>query len=169
LQDTLIGNFLPAFIKRPKRRIISAPKFYFHDIGIVNYLSGQRSVTKKTSQFGKAFENWIYHELQCFEKYSHSVLSLSYWQLTGGVEVDFIINDMKIAIEAKSSSHINDSHLKNLRELKKDHPEIKERLIVCLEKHSRITDDNIHILTYSDFIKKLWSHPLKPNTQISFY
>ena len=39
LEDTLLGNFLPAFRKRPKRRIIQSPKFYFFDVGIVNHLA----------------------------------------------------------------------------------------------------------------------------------
>ena len=29
LEDTLIGQFLPAYRKRPKRRIQTSPKFYF--------------------------------------------------------------------------------------------------------------------------------------------
>ena len=38
LEDTLIGRFLPAFQKKPKRRVIKAPRFYYFDIGIANYL-----------------------------------------------------------------------------------------------------------------------------------
>jgi hypothetical protein len=38
LEDTLIGRFLPSYQKKPKRRVITAPKFYFFDIGVVNYL-----------------------------------------------------------------------------------------------------------------------------------
>jgi predicted AAA+ superfamily ATPase len=33
LEDTLIGRFLPSYRKRPKRRIIAAPRFYFFDVG----------------------------------------------------------------------------------------------------------------------------------------
>ena len=38
LEDTLIGNFIPSYQKKPKRKVIQAPKFYFFDIGIVNHL-----------------------------------------------------------------------------------------------------------------------------------
>jgi len=34
LEDTLIGQFLPAYRKRPKRRIQTSPKFYFFDVGV---------------------------------------------------------------------------------------------------------------------------------------
>jgi predicted AAA+ superfamily ATPase len=33
LEDTLLGRWLPAYTKRPKRRVIAAPKFYFADVG----------------------------------------------------------------------------------------------------------------------------------------
>lgn len=36
LEDTLLGRWLPGFTKRPKRRVVAAPKFYFSDVGIVN-------------------------------------------------------------------------------------------------------------------------------------
>ena len=36
LEDTLTGRFLPSFQKKPKRRVIQAPKFYFFDGGIAN-------------------------------------------------------------------------------------------------------------------------------------
>src|SRR5664280_1027351 len=37
LEDTLLGGWLPAYTKRPKRRVIGAPKFYFSDVGVVNF------------------------------------------------------------------------------------------------------------------------------------
>ena len=44
LSDTLIGYFVPSFQKRPKRRVIRAPKFYYFDVGVANYLLKRRSV-----------------------------------------------------------------------------------------------------------------------------
>jgi len=34
--DTLIGYFVPSFQKKPKRRVIRAPKFYYFDVGVAN-------------------------------------------------------------------------------------------------------------------------------------
>jgi hypothetical protein len=70
---------------------------------------------------------------------------------------DFILNDMEIAVEVKSSDRITSDHLKNLRELKKDYPKIKSRFIVSLEKQMRTTDDGIRILPYQEFIRRLWA------------
>jgi predicted AAA+ superfamily ATPase len=44
LEDTLIGRFVPSFQKKPKRRVILAPKFYYFDIGIDNFLLKRGSI-----------------------------------------------------------------------------------------------------------------------------
>jgi predicted AAA+ superfamily ATPase len=165
LQDTLVGEFLPAFTTRPKRRTNKAPKFYFHDVGIVNFLSSRRNLLPRSAEFGKAFENWIFHELSCFRKYSKSDYPLSFWHLSSGIEVDFILGNMEVAIEAKTSSTINDNHLKGLRELKRDFPEVKERLVVCMEEHLRQTHDGITIMPYQIFVDRIWSLPLTPDVK----
>jgi predicted AAA+ superfamily ATPase len=157
LEDTLTGRFLNSYVRKPKRRTRLAPKFYFFDVGIVNFLARRRNLEPKSSAFGKAFENWIHHELVCYQSYRKTDLEISYWTLTTGVEVDFILNDMEIAIEAKASAKINSDHLKNLRELKNDFPKIKSRIIVCLEKEIRVSEDGILILPYLDFVNRLWS------------
>ena len=33
LEETLIGSFVPSFQKKPKRRVVLSPKFYFFDLG----------------------------------------------------------------------------------------------------------------------------------------
>lgn len=160
LVDTLIAKFLPAYIRRPKRRIIQAPKFYFFDVGIVNYLTKRNNIEPKSELFGKAFENWVFHELSVYNSYREKYYDFSYWRLTSGMEVDFIINDMQYAIEAKASEKITDNHLKGLRELIKDHKSVKKRIIVSLETEKRLTSDKIYIYPYQKFINELWSGDL---------
>jgi hypothetical protein len=84
----------------------------------------------------------------------------TYWQLTTGVEVDFIIGHMNCAVEAKSSDRITADHMKGLRELKEDYPEIARRIIVSRERISRLTKDGIEILSVADFLKELWDDKL---------
>ena len=155
LEDTLLGRWLPSYRKRPKRRVINASKFYFSDVGVVNYLAKRKELEHGSSLYGKAFENWIFHELSSFNAYSESYFDLSYWRLASGIEVDFIIGDMEIAIEAKATKRVTFDHLKGLHNLKKDHPNIIDRVIVCLEPKERLTEDNIFILPYKNFIKRL--------------
>ncbi len=44
----------------------------------------------------------------------------AYWRLASGIEVDFVVDDLSLAIEAKSSRVITDGHLKGLRQLAVD-------------------------------------------------
>ncbi len=157
LIDTLLARFLEAYRKRPKRRVIGTPKFYFSDVGVVNYLAKRGKIVPGSELFGKAFENWVFHELSAHRAYSGLDYDLSYWRLTTGIEVDFIMGDMEIAIEAKASPKITSDHLRNLREIIKDHPKLKRRIAVSLEERPRKTEDGIEILPYSMFVENLWS------------
>jgi predicted AAA+ superfamily ATPase len=157
LEDTLLGNWLPAYRKRPKRRVATSPKFYFSDIGVVNFLSKRGKIEPGSELYGKAFENWCFHELRACNLYSQAYVQISYWRLAGGTEVDFIINNMETAIEAKAVRKVSGPHLKGLRSLVKDHPNVKRRIIVCLENKPRITEDDIEILPAAEFAKKIWS------------
>lgn len=157
LQDTLIGEFLPAYTRRPKRKVIHAPKFYFFDVAIPNALARRGEILLGSEAAGKAFENWLYNELKSYILYRERPLELAYWKLAdSGREVDFIVGDCEWAIEAKGTDRVRSEHLKGLRELKKDHPSVKKRLVVSLEKMPRLTEDNILILPYLDFLKSLW-------------
>ncbi len=160
LVDTLLARYLPAYTFKPKRRVSSGPKFYFSDVGVVNHLAQRGEVLPKSSSWGKAFENWVFHELVTYLEYTGRPETLSYWRLTTGVEVDFIVGTMKVGIEAKSSSNIHSDHLKGLRELKIDHPEVQKRILISMENESRVTEDGIEILSNHDFVKFLWEGKL---------
>jgi predicted AAA+ superfamily ATPase len=160
LEDTLVGQFLYPYRKRPKRRIQASPKFYFFDVGVVNSLTKRNQIEQGSELFGKAFENWIFHEIRCFKAYSKPELEITFWKLSNGHEVDFILNDLECAIEVKSASKISDKHLRGLRELKIEHPKTKRLILVCTEAISRRTSDGIEILNYKDFVLKLWQFEL---------
>ena len=107
LEDTLIGSFLPAYTRRPKRKVIFSPKFYFFDVAIVNELTRRGELQCGSEASGKAFENWLYHELSSYILYREKNDLLSYWRLAdSGREVDFVVNDCEIVIEAKASEKI---------------------------------------------------------------
>ena len=157
LEDTLLGRWLPAYRKRPKRRVIGAPKFYFVDVGIVNRLARRGELHPGSELYGKAFENWIFHELTAFSNYRGCDSALSYWRLASGIEVDFVIGEMAVAIEAKSSAKITRDHLKGLRSLVVDYADVARRIVVCREPKPRKTDDGIDILPAKTFVQRLWN------------
>jgi predicted AAA+ superfamily ATPase len=162
LVDTLLGRFLPAYRKRPKRRVIRASKFYFADVGVVNFLARRGRLQPGAELFGKALENWAFHELNAYRVYSERYFDLSYWRLASGIEVDFIVGDMEVAIEVKGGGKIGTHHLKGLREVIRDHPHIKRRVLVCLEDRPRRTEDGSEILPAVDFASRLWRGELIP-------
>lgn len=157
LTDTLIGAFLPAYTSRAKRRTIHAPKFYFRDVGMVNYLAKRGLIQRGSELFGKAFENWVFHELSAHSRYSEKFYDMSYWRLTTGVEVDFILGKAQVAIEAKGKEKVSANDLNGLLQFKGEHPGVQHLIVVSLEKEARLTQSGIHIMPYSEFIKRLWA------------
>jgi predicted AAA+ superfamily ATPase len=154
LEDTLLGRWLPAYRKRPKRRVIGAPKFYFADVGIVNRLARRSEVLRGSELYGKAFENWVFHELVAYNAYRDADAKLAYWRLASGTEVDFVVNDMELAVEAKASARITSDHLRGLRDLVRDH-RVRSRIVVSLETRTRRTEDGIEILPAATFVRRL--------------
>ncbi|MBI5554480.1 MAG: ATP-binding protein, partial [Elusimicrobia bacterium] len=82
LEDTLIARFLPSFQKRPKRRVILAPKFYFFDVAIANYLTKRKNIEMHSEAFGKAFEHFMFQEIYAHSKYSGLDYPVAYWRTT---------------------------------------------------------------------------------------
>ena len=160
LEDTLLGRWLPAYRKQPKRRVTVAPKFYLSDVGVVNRLARRGPLSPGSVAYGRAFENWVFHELSAYLDYADRGGNLSYWRLSGGTEVDFVVGDMRLAVEAKASARIVSRHLKGLRSLKQDHPAVGKRVVVCLETLARRTDDDIDILPARTFVEQLWERAL---------
>lgn len=156
LVDTLLGVFVPAYTAREKRRVIRAPKFYFKDVGCVNHLANRRNPVPGSETFGKAFENWICHELHAHASYSERHHAIRYWRLASGVEVDFILGDMEAAIEVKATERVRPQHLAGLEQISEEHPEVGARILVCLESKARKLENGILVLPVMEFLERLW-------------
>lgn len=159
LEDTLIGYMIPAYTKTLKRKTISAPKFYYFDVGVVNYLLHRHDLQRGTVEFGHAFEHLVMQELIAYIGYTHNEQKLSYWRTYTGIEVDAVIGDAAIAIEIKSVDEVKNKHLKGLRAFGDEHPDCK-KIIVSLDRITRTTDDNIEVIYVLDFLRQLWSGEL---------
>jgi predicted AAA+ superfamily ATPase len=99
LIDTLIGYLITGFTATIKRSAIMAPKFYFFDVGIANYLLNRKNLLPGTDSFGHSFEHLIIQEIIAYLGYSQSCESLTYCRTSSGYEVDSIIGNGRIAIE----------------------------------------------------------------------
>ncbi len=155
LEDTLIGRFLPSYQKKPKRRVIQSPKFYYFDVGIANYLLKRKSITPGSEVFGKAFEHYLYHEIYSHSNYSGLNYSISYWRTSSNIEVDFILGEHETAIEVKSTDHANYRHLKGLKNFAEEY-KVKNLILVSNDPLPRKID-NVLVLPWKEFLDRLWS------------
>ena len=155
LEDTMTGRFVPSYQKKPKRRIITAPRFYFFDVGIAGYLLKRRNIEYGSEAFGKAFEHFIYHEIYSYSHYSDKNFPVCYWRTASQIEVDFILGDNEVAVEAKSSNMVNLRHLKGLKSFAEEY-RVKKLIVVSNDKYPRRVE-NITILPWRDFLERLWA------------
>ena len=158
LETSMLGRFLHVFQKKPKRRVIQAPRFYFFDVGVANYLIKREKIDYKTEAFGRAFEHFIFQELVAHSHYSGLDYSISFWHTASQIEVDFILGDHEIAIEIKGSDKISDRHLRGLRAFKEEY-KVKHAIVVCTEPLPRLYNE-IQILPWQHFLQKLWNGEL---------
>ena len=158
LQDTLIGRFLPSFQKKPKRRVITAPKFYLFDVGITNYLLNRRKIEPKTELFGKAFEHLIYQEVYAHSRYSDKEYDICYWRTASNIEVDFILGDHEVAIEVKSTDHVKSEHLKGLKAFAEEYV-VEKKIVVSNDPLPRLMG-NILVLPWQVFLEKLCANEI---------
>jgi hypothetical protein len=76
---------------------------------------------------------------------------------------DWAAAAMEIAVEAKATASVAAQHLKGLRAVIEDHPRIRRRIVVCLERTPRRADDGIEILPAGTFLEQLKHNSLLPS------
>ncbi len=155
LVDTLTGYFIQGFTSTVKRRAIQTPKFYFFDVGIVNYLLNKKNLLPGSESFGHSFEHFIIQELIAYLGYTQSSENLTYWRTSSGYEVDAIIGEGRIAIEIKSTDEVKSRHLRGLKAFLEDFPQAKA-IVVSLDKYPRILN-GVEIIPAVQFLKALWN------------
>ena len=161
LEDTLLGYRLKPWKKTKDRRLIETEKFYLFDVGVANYLARKRPLCA-TPEFGSAFEQYLMMELKAYQAYKDPELPLHYWRTSTGHEVDFILGEMEVAIEVKSTQRVHSNHTKGLKALALSHPKRKLILISFEKEPKRL--GNIECLFWEDFLKKLWADEIIAHT-----
>jgi predicted AAA+ superfamily ATPase len=108
LEASYIIFLLPPFYKNYGKRIVKSPKIYFHDLGLVSFLTGIDSKERfeKGPMAGSIFENYIIAEILKREWHQKTHAELFYYRTSHGVEVDLIIDrkNHREFIEIKSSA-----------------------------------------------------------------
>ncbi len=155
LVDTLLGFEVPAYRKVIKRKLYKSPRFYYFDIGIANHLTKRYQLAPKTPEYGHAFEHLIIQEIVAYLAYTNSDEELTYWHTYETIEVDAIIGDARVAIEIKSTDHVDHGDKKGIMEFAKEHPNAKQ-ILVSRDRISR-RSGNVDLYYVTDFFKALWA------------
>jgi predicted AAA+ superfamily ATPase len=155
LEDTLLGFRVQPWRKVMNRRLIETEKFYLFDLGVANYLA-RRQPRVGTPEFGHSFEHYILMELKAYQAYRNPELDICYWRTSSGLEVDFVLGDMNIAIEVKGTQRVHSGHARGLKALLKEQT-VAKAFIVSLESHVRKLDSRIEVLPWQIFLEALWS------------
>jgi predicted AAA+ superfamily ATPase len=155
LEDTLIGNWIPVYRKRPKRRVILAPKFYFFDVGVVGFLTRRGRVEEGSELFGRALEHFLYMELAAHRRYSGLLYPISYWRTASGLEVDFILGDHEVALEVKGTPMAQSHHWRGLMAFGEEY-KTKRRLLVTCDPRPRSLSGGMEVLPWKVFLEELW-------------
>lgn len=155
LEQTLIGYMVPAFTLSRKRRAITSAKFYYFDVGIVNFLLNRYDLRPGSIDFGHAFEHFMIQEIIAYLSYYDKDDKLSYWRTASGYEVDAIIGEGRLAIEFKSSEEVQSKHTKGLKAFGEEFPEAR-RIIVSLDRNKRVVN-GIEVIPALDFLQLLWN------------
>jgi predicted AAA+ superfamily ATPase len=158
LVETNLGQFLENYSRSVRKVQIQAPKFYFFDNGVKRALEKKLTtqLTAQTSEYGNAFESWFVTE--CFRMNSYFELdySLSYLKTKDDVEIDLIIErpDGTIAlVEIKSSTHIDERHIRSLLHFKKDFPKAQ---LICVARVSQAQNiDGVSVLPWKEAFTEL--------------
>ncbi len=127
LEASFILFLVPAWHRNYGKRIIKRPKLYFWDTGLAAHLAGLRDweALDKGPLAGPLFENWIASETLKTAAHSGSEIRLHWMRSNGGLEIDFILEDIEgrrvTFIEVKRNESRKPSMYSNLRRALSDH------------------------------------------------
>ncbi len=118
LEATYIVYLLPPLYNNYGKRIIKAPKLYFYDMGLLNYLlkMPNAEVALNSPMAGALFENAVVSETLKRKLAEGIQPELYFWRSQSGVEIDLITreNGRFTPHEIKLSSVVRPQFFKNL-------------------------------------------------------
>jgi len=158
LEDTYLGYRVAPWTRARTRRLILTEKFYLFDVGVANFLA-RRQPRLGSAEFGKAFEHFVLMELMAYQAYRRPELDIRFWRTASGLEVDFVLGELDLAVEVKGSARVHDGDLTGLRALSEEH-RVRRAVVVSLERHPRRIAPGIDVLPWETFLAQLWGDDL---------
>lgn len=160
LEDTLLGFFLESFHHSFRKRLRSAPKFYFFDIGVTRSLARLLRIPlqESTSAYGETFEHFIILECMKLASYYSLDYRFSYLCTKDDAEIDLVVDRPGLPhlfIEIKSSNEVLPNSLKTLSQLAKD---FKHCEAICFSQDPYVKKyGDVTVYPWQDGIKKYFT------------
>ncbi len=152
LEDTLIIKRLDPYLKSPRKRLFSRPKYYYFDIGVRNAAAKLPLRTDLLKiQKGLLFEHLVILELFRRAALPRANFRLYWWRTLDGAEVDCLIekdDGTLIPLEIKASSIVRSSQIRGLVSFLKSHPRAKTGYVVSLVERPQKLRENIILLPW---------------------
>lgn len=157
LEDTLLGDWLPAYRPRAKVKEKALPKFYWFDPGVLQAAYSGFKQPLPPDFRGVLLEHWIFHELKAYLHYNEVKGSLGYWGTPTDSEIDFFwwYGDRFVAIEVKAAREFHSDFLKGIKSFSEEKP-LKKAFVVYLG-NKELKVGNTWILPVHHFLKELSS------------
>lgn len=154
LEDTLVGEQLPAFRRTRTRKPVATAKFYFFDVGVANTLRRTGTIERGSDAYGRALEHLVFLELRAWLDYRRRDDPLTYWRSRSQLEVDFVVGDA-VAVEVKAKPRVSTRDYRGLLALAEEIP-LRRKLVVCHEPRRRREDHGVEIVPVHEFTDALW-------------
>jgi predicted AAA+ superfamily ATPase len=164
LADTLLGFRLPALRLGMRAKEAAHPKFYLFDAGVARAAAGWIRETMPDEWRGFSFETLVLGELRAFNAYRRKDKPIFHYTVTGGFDVDFVIETEKkvlsrpssyVAIEAKAADEWRPEWSAPLNALT-SHRRFSAAYGVYLGKKA-IEDGHVTVLPLVEFSRRLWA------------
>ncbi len=158
LEDTLLGNFLPAWKLKSRTRQVKASKFYFFDCGVTRSLSGRLPYPPSQEELGPLLEALVVNELRAYISYQNLYYPLHYWSSYSGSEVDVLLEtqDGHVAIEIKASHRWDRKFHRALKSVAEDLGRSSTATYGVYMGAQQVLVDDVRVLPVQDFLKALW-------------
>ena len=142
LEDLMLGVRLQPFRRRPKRKLVAHPKFYFFDAGVFRAVRPKGPFEPIDEIEGAGIETLVLQELRAQNSNLDLGYEITFWRTSDGREVDFILYGERglVAVEVKRSSVFREQDLASLRIFLGDCPGAEGLLLYGGESEYRFGD-----------------------------
>lgn len=112
----VVFRLYPYLLNRASR-LVKAPKIYLSDSGLAGYLAGVKKMDAHEPLRGAILEGYVAQNLLAILAAHAPEARLTYWNVQGRFEVDFIIEFGRetVAVEVKHGSRIHDSDIAGIK------------------------------------------------------